>query len=180
MRVPAHLSLPALAVAVALALNGCSSDDDDGAIADGETTQAVDPATSGPADTSELAPDSGDTDVPVSSAPGGDASAVAGLWDASADGAPGSYYVSITDDGTWTRYTLDEDGSNCFDRFGPFTLTPEGGTDYSLAGVAEALDLERDGDVLNAVVPEIASTSWPLVDGEIDVPTLDGQDCAAG
>ena len=151
-------SITALTLVATLALGACGSDDDDGAVptTDGATTDpsGVDPATSGPApgadETSMPAPGVG-PDASPSSAPGGPTPLVAGLWDASDDGAPVSDdYVDIADDGLWTRYTLDEAGGNCFDVDGPYTLMLEiADTDeYSLSSEDEGLTLAVSGDSL--------------------------------
>jgi len=156
----------------ALALGACSSDDDDAAT---------------PSGTSEFNPDL-NPEQPPSTTPGGDTTAIAGLWNATEqvtvtrDGQNTTgedvAYVQISDDGLWSRHDYDADiaGSpeqgNCYRTTGPFTLTPEGGTDYSLSTEEEALDLRINdaGDVLRVDFgSERAVMDWPRTTGEVSV-----------
>ena len=173
--------ITALTLAAALALGACSSDDDDDTPAPGTdpaTDLGTDPATSGPApgtdETSMPGPDV-DPDAPPSSEPGGPTPLVAGLWDASDDGAGSpDDYVDVTDDGLWTRYTLDEEGSNCFDVDGPYTLMLEvpDANAYSLSSEDEGLTLAVDGDVLTYRLGEDGEVeNWERVP---DGTTLEG------
>ena len=164
----------AVALAAALALGACSSDDDDDPSVDPDQAmdQTTDPATSGPApggpgDTSMPAPGT-NPDAPPSSEPGGDTSAVAGLWDASDEGAPGSDYVDIADDGLWTRYELDADGSNCFEVDGPYTLMLEieETNEYSISAEDEGVTLVASGDVMTVRFGADGEVEdWPRVQG---------------
>ena len=146
--------ITAAALVAALALAACGSDDDDDLPATdaSQTAEPSDPATtSGPADETSLPAPGTDPDAIVSSSePGGPTPLVAGLWDASDDGAPvPDEYVSITGDGLWTYYALNEAIGNCYEREGPFGLTRELETEYSLAdGADTVLTLVVDGDTL--------------------------------
>ena len=180
--------ITALTLAAALALGACSSDDDDDAPAPGTdpaTDPGTDPATSGPApgtdETSMPGPDV-DPDAPPSSGPGGPTPLVAGLWDASDDGAPvPDDYVDITDDGLWTRYTLDEGGSNCFDVDGPYTLMLEiaDSSEYSLSSEDEGLTLAVSGDSLTYRLGRDGEVeNWERAPDGVTVESL--QACEAG
>ena len=175
----------AAALAAALALGACGSDDDDDAASvDGAGT--TDPATSGPApggagETSMPAPGT-DTDAPPSSEPGGDTSAVAGLWDAtetSPDGLDDRFrpteYVDIAGNGLWTAYGQDAAGANCFEIDGPYTLTleVEATNEYSLSSEDEGLTLVAEGDVLSFRLGADGEVeNWPRVQGTLasDLP----------
>ncbi len=157
--------ITALTLAAVLALGACSSDDGD---------DVLDPNASGPGDTSELNPDLGDPDAPPSNDPGGDTSAVAGLWDASPDDVAASSYVDITEDGLWTRYDVPTDGGTCYDVTGPFTLTPEFENDYSLAGEDEALTLVAAGDVLTyRLGTDGPVETWERTTGQVNTADLE-------
>jgi len=167
---------PASALLLAtLALAACSSGDDD-------TSDASD-------QTSQFNPDLEQPGQPVSRTPGGDTSAVAGLWDASLTGVVSeneagesitgtdTLYVQISDDGLWTRYDYDQDdvGSpergNCYRIDGPFTLTPEdvANDDYSLAGEDDPLKLVADGDMLSVRFGDAEAQRWTRTQGEVTV-----------
>ena len=178
----------AVLIAAALALGACGSDDDDGPGTDAPPTATTgggqDPATvSGPAgETSMPGPDF-DPDAPPSSTPGGDTSAVAGLWNASDADAPATDYVDIAPDGLWTRYTLDEDGSNCFEVDGPYTLTleVEASNEYSLSSEDEGLALVANGDVLTYRLGADGEVeNWPRAADNATVGSLglETQTCA--
>lgn len=103
-----------------LLLAGCS-DDDDADVLPGDAA----------GETSEPAPDSDVPENPLSSTPGGDTSAIAGLWNARSGvtGQVDERYVQITTDGLYTEYDYRQDDladdGNCYLSYGPLTLTPE-------------------------------------------------------
>jgi len=166
------------ALLAALALGACSSDDD---------------GPSGAAGTSELNPDL-TPEGPVSSTPGGDTTAIAGLWDATreitvTDGGETRTgddiaYVQISDDGLWTYHDYAQDvtgDENCYRTVGARTLTPEGGDDYSLAGEEQAWTLSASGDVLTTRLgAEGEVMSWPRAGAEVDLQSFDECTVAPG
>ena len=144
-------------------------------------------STSAPeADTSSFNPD---LPGPVDTGePGGDTTAIAGLWDGTTttDGVTDTVYWHIANDGVLTRYeyqqdgTADTTGENCYIEGAPRNLTPESGTDYSLFNVAitavrtdnslaitfnepDKNDIDEDGDIT-----ETPSYNWTL----LTTPTL--------
>ena len=132
-----------------LVLAACGSDDGaDPAPGPGATGPAAGgSATSGPAGETSLPGPDIDPDAPPSSAPGGPTPRVAGLWDASGDGAPASDYVDIAADGLWTRYAVPDVPGNCFEVAGPYTLTlelPEA-DGYSLSSEDRGITLAVEG-----------------------------------
>ena len=140
-----------------LALGGCGSDDDDDAPAPG--TDA--------ADTSEEAPDRA-----LSSEPGGDTRAVAGYWNATGD-VPGTEadarFVVIAENGLHTEYRLARDdvtAANCYLRYGPQTLTPDGADGYALDdGTDFVATRSEDGTALTVDVDGTLVETWRLVEG---------------
>lgn len=73
--------------------------------------------------------------------PGGDITAIAGLWDGTTSNGDVVYW-SFAADGVLTRYDFQQDGipsasgENCYSVSEPITVTPEGGEDYSIGNVA--------------------------------------------
>lgn len=113
---------------ILMLLAGCSNDN-----------ESTEPGTQGlpegeillPGETSELAPEGDVPENPLSSTPGGDTSAIAGLWNARSGvaGRIDERYVQITTDGLYTEYDYRQDDlatdGNCYLSYGPLTLTPE-------------------------------------------------------
>ncbi|ASJ71440.1 hypothetical protein [Granulosicoccus antarcticus] len=137
-------------------LAGCSSDDNQ------------------PDQTSNPAPDSDVPENPLPSAPGGDTSAIAGLWDAR-NGEAGSVderYVEISTDGVYLEYDFRQDDladdGNCYLRSAPLTLTPE-----DPANNAYSLPDDRtfnatsstDGSILSITFAEQPLQDWTAVSG---------------
>ena len=146
-----------------LLLAGCS-DDDDGEVLPGD----------GAGETSEPAPDSDVPENPLSSTPGGDTSAIAGLWNASS-GATGQFderYVQITADGLYTEFDYRQDDladdGNCYLSYGPLTLTPEDPANmiYSLPD-DRFFNATRNADntVLSVTFNEQDQQEWTSVTG---------------
>lgn len=151
---------------------GCSSDDDD--------------MTADPADTSEFNPDLETPDT--AGEPGGDTSAIAGLWDGSiaVGEATDTVYWNLADNGVLTRYDFQGDGidgasgENCYLVGDDITVTPEADDDYSIANVAVTIVrsddtltitfVEEDANDLNANgdTSETPTLSWAL----LTTPTL--------
>jgi len=148
-----------LSLFLALGISACSSDDDgdDNSSTSGPATSG--PATSGPTDTSTLNPDSAPD---TSGEPGGPTPDIAGLWDIS------SY--DYQQDGV--EFAT---GENCYIKGDDRTLSPEGGDNYAIQGVAitainngdslmitfqepDSKDFDEDGDV-----QETPTLSWPAV-----------------
>jgi len=76
--------------------------------------------------------------------PGGDITAIAGLWDGTTSngGTNDVVYWNFAANGVLTRYDFQQDGissasgENCYVVSEPITVTPEGGEDYSIDNVA--------------------------------------------
>ena len=159
-----------------LVLAACGSDDGaDPAPGPGAIDPAAGgPATSGPAGETSLPGPDIDPDAPPSSAPGGPTPLVAGLWDASGDGAPASDYVDIAADGLWTRYAVPDVPGNCFEVAGPYTLTlelPEA-DGYSLSSEDRGITLAVEGDVLTYTDAEGDVETWRRTDNAATLATL--------
>lgn len=147
-----------------------------------------------PADTSQFNPD-----LPAAEntgEPGGDTTAIAGLWDGTTvvDGASDVVYWSMAANGVLTRYDYQQDGAgnatgeNCYAVGEPITVTPEGGDDYSVFDVA--VTAVRNADTLTITFLEADkndldangdSTELPVFNwGLLTSPSLeDLNSCAA-
>ncbi|MFK7890441.1 MAG: hypothetical protein AB8B63_06465 [Granulosicoccus sp.] len=105
-----------------LIIAGCSEND---------SSDDMNPSGDQSNETSQPAPGDENGDVPLSSEPGGDTSAIAGLWDASfvVEGGRDQRRVDISPDGLYTLYDYRQDAlasdGNCYFKIGPLTLTPE-------------------------------------------------------
>ena len=155
-----------LASLLTLGLSACSSNDDDDA-----------------AGTSTLNPDL--NNGPTPGAPGGDTTAIAGLWDQSRGESDSRdiFYWSIAENGVLTFYDYQQDqgpnatGENCYIAGDPITVTPGTGNSYAIAGTetaitvtdntitivfqeADAGDLDEDGDTT-----ETPTYNLPAVSG---------------
>ena len=152
---------------IILLIAGCSSDDstsEDEGILPGDQS----------GETSEPAPESDVPESPLSSTPGGDTSAIAGLWDARSElsGQIDERYVHITVDGLYTEYDYRQDDladdGNCYLSYGPLTLTPEDPANmtYSLPD-DRFFNATRNADntVLSVTFNEQAQQEWTLVTG---------------
>lgn len=86
--------------------------------------------------------------------PGGDTTAIAGLWDGTGlnSDTDDVVYWNLANDGLLTRYDYQQDGGattsgqNCFIVGDPTTVTPEGNNSYSIRNVA--VEATRNGDSL--------------------------------
>lgn len=164
-----RLTLCLLGSLLIMGLAACSSDDDSPG--------------SNPGDTSQLNPDL--DNGPTPGTPGGDTTAIAGLWDGSVGDTDSvdTFYWSIAENGVLTSYDYQQDqgqnatGENCYIAGDPITVTPETGDNYSIAGTsatitntdntlsvvfleADAADLDEDGDT-----EEMPTYNWPAVTG---------------
>lgn len=112
--------------------------------------------------------------------PGGDISPIAGLWDGTISNVDANdvVYWNFAANGVLTRFDFQQDGGlfasgeNCYIVSDPITVTPEGGSDYSIDNVAvtavvdgESLDLtflEADTNDLdeNGDAEETPSFKW--------------------
>ncbi len=140
---------------------------------------------SDPAGTSEFNPD---LEVNVNTGePGGDISAIAGLWDATTSDRNDVVYWNFAANGVLTRYDYQQDnaptatGENCYIVSDSVTVTPEGGDDYSIFDVAvtavvsgESLeltfleadknDLDENGDTEEMPVLTLARLNSPVLE----------------
>ena len=160
-----------------LLLAGCSDNDstpDDSQILPGDQT----------GETSEPAPEGDVPENPLSSTPGGDTSAIAGLWNArSGDvGQIDERYVEITDDGLYTEYDYRQDdlasNGNCYISYGPLTLTPEDAAtnSYSLPDDRYfSATSNEDNSILSIAYAEESLQEWAAVTG---ISTEDFSGCA--
>ncbi len=158
-----------LTLASVLLLGACSSDDDS------DMLDTSDNDASG--DTSELAPDGGETEL--SSTPGGDTSAIAGYWDGS-EYEDGERYYLIAENGLWTEYFLNSEGDsagNCYTKTDTQTLTPENpaANEYSLAdgrALAITSDEARTTLTVDDIIEDSPTQTWPVVTGRMpeDLP----------
>ena len=148
--------------AAVLLLTGCSDDDGDALPEDGL------------GEISEPAPDSDVPENPLSSTPGGDTSAIAGLWDARSGetGQVDERFVQITADGLYTEYDYRQDDladdGNCYLSYGPLTLTPENPAtnDYSLPDDRFfSATSNEDSSLLSITFAEEALQEWDAVTG---------------
>ncbi|MBX2837876.1 MAG: hypothetical protein KTR35_13535 [Gammaproteobacteria bacterium] len=155
--------LLSLSLGAMVFLAACSSDDDNAS------------------DESQFNPDAPETEN--TGEPGGDISAIAGLWDGTTPVADSSdvVYWYFAQNGVLTRYDYQQDGApgatdeNCYIVGDPITVTPEGGDDYSLFNVAVSAvrtddqltmtfyeadrnDLDADGDT-----EEVPTFTWSLL-----------------
>lgn len=150
-----------------LLLAGCSNSDSE---SDDSQTLPDEP-TGG---TSELAPESDVPENPLSSTPGGDTTAIAGLWDARSeqDGQVDERYVFITPDGLYSEYDYRQDDlandGNCYLSYGPLTLTPENAatSTYSLPDDRYfSATSNNDNSILSIAYAEGATQEWSAVTG---------------
>ncbi len=157
--------LRCLVTAFALGLTACGSSSTSTLATD---TSALNPNLPGPQDTGE---------------PGGDTTAIAGLWDGTTttDGSTDIVYWDLATDGVLTRYDYQQDGAagasgeNCYIQGAPINVTPEEGDDYSLFNVAitavrsdnnltitfnepDKNDVDEDGDIA-----ESPTYNWMLL-----------------
>lgn len=113
-----------LAVSAALALSACSSSDNAAT-----NNSTFNPDAPGAENTGE---------------PGGDITAIAGLWNGTTvvDGISDVVYWHLAANGVLTRYDYQQDGAatasgeNCYIVGDPITVSPESGDDYSFFNVA--------------------------------------------
>ncbi|MFK7997030.1 MAG: hypothetical protein AB8B87_23040 [Granulosicoccus sp.] len=163
MKISSPLLLLTLTLCVSLA--ACSSNDDN-------------PEGDDQSEFNEQAPENINTGEP-----GGDTSAIAGLWDATTlvDGQSDVVYWNLAADGVLRRYDYQQDGitgamgDNCYLVDDPITLSPEEGDTYSIFNVAvtavrndqtltitfidpDKNDVDGDGDVT-----ETPTLSWQLL-----------------
>jgi len=169
-----------LSLFLALAISACGSDDDGDDNTSSSDPATSGPATSGPADTSMLDPNSAPD---TSGEPGGPTPNIAGLWDASEPSGDTTniLYFNISDNGVISSYDYQQDGvefatgENCYIKGDDRTLSPEGGDNYAIQGVAitaindgeslmitfqepDSKDFDEDGDV-----EETPELRWPAV-----------------
>ena len=162
-----------LSICTALLLLAGCSDDDSTTLPDEQTNE-----------TSELAPEGDVPENPLSSTPGGDTSAIAGLWNARSEenGQIDERYVEITDNGLYTEYDyrqddLESDG-NCYLTYGPLTLTPEDAANntYSLPDDRHFSETNNeDTTILSITYAEESLQEWDVVSG---ISTADLTGCA--
>jgi len=94
--------------------------------------------------------------------PGGDITAIAGLWDGTTTTGDASdvVYWSFAANGVLTRYDYQQDGGsgatgeNCYIVGDPITVTPEGGNDYSIQNVAVTAVVSGDSISLAFLEPD--------------------------
>lgn len=169
---------------ILLLLAGCNSNDSTPDIVQGSPVDEVNLPGEQAGETSEPAPDGDVPENQLSSTPGGDTSAIAGLWNART-GTPGRLderYVQITADGLYTEYDYRQDDladdGNCYLGYGPLTLTPEDATTnaYSLPDDRYfSATRSEDSSVLNIAFAEESLREWASVSG---VATEDLTGCA--
>ncbi len=155
-----RLSLVGLIALSVLSLAACSSDDDDQAA--NETSQLNE-----------------DLNTPDNAGqPGGDTSAIAGLWDGTLNDDAGSdvLYWNLEANGVLTQYDYQQDGApgasgeNCYIVGDPITVTPENADEYSIANVA--VTAVRSGDVLTIVFSEPDANDLDGDGDTTETPTL--------
>lgn len=132
----------------------------------------------------EPAPEGDVPESPLSSTPGGDTTAIAGLWNARSGelGQIDERYVGISVDGLYTEYDyrqddLESDG-NCYITYGPLTLTPEDAATntYSLPDDRHfSATSNEDKSVLNITYAEESLQEWAALTG---ISTDDFSGCA--
>lgn len=141
-------------------LIACSSDDDDNGNAQ---------------ETSELNDNASDTSS--NGEPGGDTSSIAGLWDGSVsqNDVTDVVYWDLANNGILTRYDDQQDGApgstgdNCYVVGNPNTVTPEGGDDYTIAGVA--VTAVRVDDTLTITFLEVDENDLDENGDQTEMPT---------
>jgi len=149
----------ASSLCVALVLTACSSDKNDPSAGSSEfNPNAESPANPG--------------------APGGDTTAIAGLWDGTVIGeeAGDIVYWHLADNGVLTRYDYQQDGiagandQNCYVVGDPITVTPEGANAYSIANTA--VTIVRTGDNLEITFVEADRNDFDGDGDTAESPTL--------
>ncbi len=162
-----------LSICTALLLLAGCSDDDSTILPDEQTNE-----------TSEPAPEGDVPEAPLSSTPGGDTSAIEGLWNARSEenGQIDERYVHITDDGLYTEYDYRQDDlasdGNCYLTYGPLTLTPEDTANniYSLPDDRFfSATSNEDTSILSIAYAEQSLQEWDVVSG---ISTADLSGCA--
>lgn len=160
--------LQCLAVTAALTLTACSSSDND---AGSDTENGINSDTSEDIDNGITGNDSSDGDETITQGeldddapeaantgePGGDISAIAGLWDGTTttDETNDVIYWNLASNGVLTRYDYQQDGvasangDNCYIIGDPITVTPEEDNAYSIFNVG--VTAERNDDSLTIV-----------------------------
>ena len=172
------VSICIVSVSLALGVAACSSDNDDESSLEsgGLSDQAPEPDNTG--ELSDQAPEPMNTGEP-----GGDITAIAGLWDGSDTDAEVTdvVYWNMAGNGVLTRFDYQQDGvagatgDNCYITSDPITVSPEADDTYSIFNVAvtavrtdqsltitfldpDVNDLDADGDVTET--PEF---KWTLL-----------------
>jgi len=138
-----------LSMLLAVSLAACSSSDSDNTTGTSEAT------------TSEFNPDL--TGTENTGEPGGDITAIAGLWDGSTvnNDTTDIIYWNFSANGVLTRYDYQQDGApassgeNCYIVDDPITVTPEGDNDYSINNVAVTATVNGESLTISFLEPDV-------------------------